>query len=152
MILSAPASAQPGSADSEARLTGIFSGMSQDTRIRLTTPMLFIEEGAFRGLEDDVVDVRYGDGLVPVELRDIRSLQVEERHPIQGALWGLGVGALVGSVGGLMYGSFGCQTPEGCEQRGREGALRWGVAFGTAGAIGGFLIGRYRVSWRPAFP
>lgn len=147
-----PSAAQPVSPERDARLTGIFADMSPGSSVRVTTPTLFIDEGSFRTLEADVVQIQYGESVVPVSLEDIRTVLVEARHPVKGALWGLGVGALVGSVTGLMVGGFGCTTPEGCASTEHEGAIRWGSVFGVAGAIGGFVIGRYSVYWKPVFP
>ncbi len=145
-------SAQPGQEQRVDRLAAIFSDMSEDTGVRVMTPMLFIEHGAFRGLEPESVRIEYGGSVVPVDLGDIRSVQVERHHPIKGMLWGLGSGLLVGSVSGLLVGSFYCDAPVSCVSEERRGAVIGGATVGAAGGIAGFLIGKYRVSWRPVFP
>lgn len=145
-------SAQPGQDQRVDRLTAIFSDMSADTGVRVMTPMLFIEQGAFRSLEPESVRIEYGDSVVPVDLGDIRSVQVERHHPIQGMLWGLGSGLLVGGVSGLLIANFYCDQPVSCESEERRGTVIGATALGAAGGIAGFLIGKYRVSWRPVFP
>ncbi|MDX1647661.1 MAG: hypothetical protein R3304_10995 [Longimicrobiales bacterium] len=144
--------AQPGQAERVDRLTGIFSEMPTGTGLRVITPMIFIEHGTFRELESETVQIRYGDSLVPVSLADIRSVQVERHHPVKGMLWGLGSGLLVGSVSGLLFGSFFCEDPVDCESAERRGAIIGGTSLGLAGGIAGFVIGRYQVSWSPVFP
>ncbi|MBT8487720.1 MAG: hypothetical protein KJO65_02720 [Gemmatimonadetes bacterium] len=146
------ASAQPGGAEREARLNQLFSQMSVDTGVRVITPQLFIDRGAFRSITPQAVRIEYGGEVLPVELGDIRSVEVEGRHPIQGMLWGLGSGLLVGSVGGMLIGSFYCTDPFDCVSDERKGAYIGGAALGAAGAIGGFVIGKYQISWRPIFP
>ncbi len=146
------ASAQPGTEEREARLNQLFSQMSVDTGVRVITPRLFIDHGAFRSVTPEAVRIEYGGEVLPVELGDIRSVEVEGRHPIQGMLWGLGSGLLVGSVGGMLLGSFYCTDPFDCEREERRGAYIGGAALGATGAIGGFLIGKYQISWRPIFP
>lgn len=147
------AAAQPGSAEREARLTALFSNMSVDTGVRVSTSMVYIERGSFRGVGEENVRIEQGGEVVPVPLADIRSVEVEEHHPIEGMLWGLGAGLLAGSVSGLLVGSFYCDDPVGdCTEEEKRGALIGGSALGAAGGIAGFLIGKYRVSWQPVFP
>lgn len=152
--LAAPsvAQAQPGGAEREQRLTRIFSEMSVDTGLRLTTPQLYLEEAWFQSLGPEAVRVEYGGEVVPVELGDIRSVEVAGRHPVKGMLWGLGAGVLVGSVSGMLVGSFYCTDPFECRNEEKRGAYIGGASLGAAGAIGGFLIGKYQISWRPIFP
>ncbi len=155
LTLAAPArhvQAQPGGAERSARLTRLFSEMSVDTGVRVTTAMLLIDHGSFRSVEDETVRIGYEGAVVPVELRDIRTVDVETRHPVKGMLWGLGTGLLVGSVGGLLLASFSCENPLDCEEADRRGAIIGGTVLGGAGALAGFVIGRYRVSWTPVFP
>ncbi|MDX1494085.1 MAG: hypothetical protein R3253_08510 [Longimicrobiales bacterium] len=144
--------AQPGGADREARLTRLFSQMSVDTGLRLSTSRLYLEGASFRSLESEAVRVEYGGEVVPVELGDIRSVEVAGRHPVKGMLWGLGAGLLVGSVSGMLVGSYYCTDPFECRNDERRGAYIGGASLGAAGAIGGFLIGKYQISWRPIFP
>jgi hypothetical protein len=51
-----------------------------------------------------------------------------------------------------MVGSFDCNTPLGCNDSERQGALRGAVVIGLAGAITGFLVGRADDYWKPVFP
>ena len=143
---------QPGQAERVDRLSALFSDMSPETGVRVMTPGLFIEHGSFRGLEPETVRIAYEGTVIPVELGDIRSVQVERHHPIKGMLWGLGSGLLVGSVSGLLVGSFYCEDPVSCESEERRGALIGGASLGAAGGIFGFVIGKYQVSWSPVFP
>ncbi|MDH3272667.1 MAG: hypothetical protein OEN56_15120 [Gemmatimonadota bacterium] len=151
-LFASASSAQPDPGERSNRLLELFSRMAPNTGVRVTTPVLFIAEGTFRELGEDLVVIGYQGEVVPVYLDEIRTLQVEGRHPIQGTLWGLGAGILVGSVAGMMVASFDCRTPTGCQNSERAGAIRWGTVFGTAGAIGGFVIGRYTISWKRIFP
>lgn len=143
---------QPGGAEREARLNQLFSRMSVDTGVRVVTPSLFIDHGSFRSVGPEAVQIEYGGRVLPVDLGEIRSVEVEGRHPIKGMLWGLGSGLLVGSVGGMLIGSFYCTDPFDCERDERRGAFIGGASLGAAGAIAGFVIGKYQVSWRPIFP
>ena len=152
LVLPGLVAAQPGGEAREARLNQLFSQMSVDTGVRVVTPALFIDHGSFQGIGPEAVQIEYGGRVLPVELGDIRSVEVEGRHPIKGMLWGLGSGLLVGSVGGMLLGSFYCTDPFECEQDERRGAFIGGATLGAAGAIGGFVIGKYQVSWRPIFP
>lgn len=148
-----PAVAQPGNAEREARLTALFSRMPVHRSVRITSSMVYIEHGSFRGVGEENVRVEQGGEVVPVPLSDIRSVEVAEQHPIEGMLWGLGAGLLVGSVSGLLVGSFYCDDPVGsCTDEEKKGALIGGSALGIAGGIGGFIIGKHRVSWQPVFP
>jgi len=148
----AAVTAQPGGIEREARLTELFSDMSVDTGLRVTTPMLFIEHGAFRGVGPGAVRIEYGGEVVPVELVDIRTVEVERHHPVKGMLWGLGAGLLVGSVSGMLVGSFYCDDPVDCVSEERKGAIIGGSSLGFAGGLGGFLIGKYQISWSRIFP
>lgn len=152
LTLPGQAVAQPGGAEREARLNLLFSRMSVDAGVRVTTPRLYIEHGAFQSVTPQAVRIRYGGEVLPVDLGDIRSVEVEGRHPIKGMLWGLGSGLLVGSVGGMLIGSFYCTDPFDCVREERRGAYLGGAVLGVTGGIGGFLIGKYQVSWRPIFP
>ena len=144
--------AQPGQAERVERLTDIFSQMSRDAGVRIMTPSLFIDHGSFRSLQPEAVTIEFGNDVIPVELADIRTVQVEQRHPVKGTLWGLGAGLLVGSMAGLLLGSFYCDDPVDCGPEERRGAVIGGTSLGLAGGITGFLIGRYQVSWKPLFP
>lgn len=152
VLLPSAISAQPGGPDQRARLTELFADMSVDTGVRVVTPQLFIDHGWYQSVGPEAVRIQYAGEVVPVNLGDIRSLQVEGRHPVQGTLWGLGSGLLVGAVGGLLVASFFCDDPVDCDSEERRGAILGGSLLGGAGAISGFLIGRYQVSWRQIFP
>lgn len=152
VVAARPAAAQPGGEEREARLKALFGQMSADTGVRVTTSMILIERGSFRGVGEENVHIEQGGEVVPVPLSDIRSVEVEEHHPVKGMLWGLGAGLLAGSVSGLLVGSFYCDAPRDCTDEERRGALIGGSALGVAGGIVGFLIGKHRVSWQPVFP
>jgi hypothetical protein len=141
----------PGTRD---RLTTLFSDLSPEEDVQIVTPSLFIEEGAYRGLGTDVVRVGVpgGSQTVPVDFRDIRSVSVRRGHAVKGALWGLGSGALVGGFTGFVVGGYSCNTPQGCNDLERRGAVRYGIVFGIVGAAAGYVLGRMDRDWVPVFP
>lgn len=141
----------PGTRD---RLTTLFSDLSPEEDVQIVTPSLFIEAGAYRGMGMDLVRVGVpgGNETVPVDFRDIRSVSIRRGHEIEGALWGLGSGLLVGGVTGLLVGGYACNTPQGCSDQERSGAVRYGIVFGLAGAAAGYLFGRLDRDWVPVFP
>jgi hypothetical protein len=141
-----------GSPQSQERLIALFSGLSPNDNVRIVTPVLFIDDGMFRALRQEVVEVSMSGETFPVNLDDIREISVRSGHGLKGALWGLGAGILAGSVSGMMVGSFSCTTPLGCDNSEKEGALRGAVAIGLAGALTGFLVGRADDYWKPVFP
>jgi hypothetical protein len=141
-----------GSQESQERLIALFSALSPDENVRIVTPVLFIDDGMFRGLRQEVVEVSMSGETFPVNLDDIRAISLRSGHGLKGAVWGVGAGLLVGSVGGMMVGSFDCNTPLGCNDSERQGALRGAVVIGLAGAITGFLVGRSDDYWKPVFP
>lgn len=144
--------AQIPSALDQQRLHSIFTEMAPETDVQIVTPMLTIERGTFRQLDDAVVDIEHDDETVPVHLSNIRSLSVERSHPIQGMLWGVSVGGLVGTMVGVVSGSFQCRDPIDCADSERDQALAGGIIGGATGLVTGFLIGRFAEFWEPIFP
>ena len=137
---------------SQERLHALFSELSPNRHVQVVTPGLLVEDGEVRALSTSVVELSQDGTPVSVDLDDIRAVSVRSGHSIQGMLWGLGAGLLVGSVSGLMVASFNCQTPVGCNSAEKEGAVRWGGVLGVLGGATGFMIGRHDVYWRPVFP
>jgi len=144
--------AQIPSALNQQRLHSIFTEMAPDTDVQVVTPMLTIERGTFRHFTDEIVGIEHEDETVPVHLSNIRSLSVRESHPVKGMLWGVGVGALVGTMVGLVSGSFQCRDPIDCADSERDQALAGGIIGGATGLVTGFLIGRLVDFWEPVFP
>jgi hypothetical protein len=104
------------------------------------------------GLGDRTVTLRNEDLSIDVPLADIRGVAVRDSHWLQGMLWGGTTGAVLGSVVGVMIGSWGCSTPVDCEDDENRGAITWGFIGGAVGGLGGFVIGRHSFYWRPVFP
>lgn len=134
------------------RLVRLFSDLPVGRRVQIVTPLVRIAAGAFERVSEDSVVVMQDGVVVPVPLDHIRTVAVQSDHRLQGSLWGLSVGAVVGSVFGLMLGAFDCTSPLGCESSERDGALRWGTVVGVVGGGVGWVFGRRSVYWKPVFP
>jgi hypothetical protein len=136
----------------QERLIQLFSTMKPRQPVQLVTPLYFVEDGRFESLGRSYVEVTENETTLPFDLADIRSVSVRSHHQIQGAIWGGAAGILIGGVTGMMVASFDCQTLAGCQQLEKDGAIRWATIFGAGGAIGGLVIGRFSVYWKPIFP
>lgn len=154
LIATAPVTAQDLTArpDAGARLVALFSGLSPERPVQIVTPLLFLQEAHFERLGADFVEVTQEGSTIPVDLSQIRAVSLKNGHPLQGTLWGVGVGALVGSMTGLMLTSFHCSPIEPCDEKERAGFFRWGMVGGLGGGLAGFVIGRYTLTWSPVFP
>lgn len=148
----APVFAQAAPVPTEERLRLLFSQLRVTDEVQIVTPLFFVERARFESIDAGVVNVSQGGTPVPLELVDIRAVSLRSNHQWQGAIWGFAAGVLVGSITGMMVGSFGCVTAEGCNDTEREGAIRWGSVLGVSGAAAGFMIGRHSIYWRPVFP
>ncbi len=141
-----------GAISAEDRLNLLFSGLSVGQDVQIATSRVLLEESEFRSLGEGYVEVVAQGALTTVDLNEIRSLSVKSGHALQGALWGLGSGILVGGVVGGLVSSFDCKTPSGCTSSERRGAVLWGSIMGLSGATAGFVIGKHSVNWTPIFP
>ena len=139
-------------AGSTERLTLALSAIAPDRPVRVTTATYQLEDALVGGLGDAAVTLRNDDLSVDIPFADIRAVAVRDSHWLQGMLWGGTTGAVLGSVVGVMVGSWGCSTPVGCQDDENAGAVTWGLIGGAVGGIGGFVIGRYSFYWRPVFP
>ncbi len=151
-VLSAQSTPNIPPPSSIERLQTLFATFEAGEALQIVTPRYFVEDAHFEGVDGGTVRLSQSGTEVPLELADIRAVSVRARHSLQGALWGAGAGILVGSLAGMIVGSFDCTTASSCQDAEREGALRWGSVFGIGGAVGGFVIGRYAVYWKPVFP
>jgi hypothetical protein len=136
----------------QARLAEVFSGLEANREVQLVTTQSFIESALLRGVDGGAVELTWKGEPLSVGLDQVRSVAVKKGHPIQGTLWGIGTGVLLGTVGGYLIVPFNCGSTEECERLGHDGAVRWGTVFGVTGAVAGFVIGRYNLTWRPIFP
>lgn len=143
---------QDGPSSTEERLRLLFGELSPNVEVQIVTPLFFVERASVERVDASSVQVTQGGTTVPLDLIDIRAVSVASNHQWQGALWGFGAGVLVGSITGMMVGSFDCMTASGCNESERRGAIRWGSVFGLGGAAAGFAIGRSTIYWRPVFP
>lgn len=134
------------------RLVEIFSDMSPQRDVQIVTPLLFLEDARFSRLGDDFVEVTTAGTTIPVDLDQIRAVSLKNAHPVQGTLWGIGVGALVGGMSGLMISAFRCKPTQQCDEVERNGLVRWGTISAITGGVAGFVIGRYTLTWQPVFP
>jgi hypothetical protein len=141
-----------GQTASDLRLAEIFRGLSASDPLQVVTPSFFVEDAFLDGVDDGGVALTQNGSTVEIPFGDVRGVSVRDNHWLQGTLWGAGAGILVGGVVGLMYASFVCTTPEGCQENERKGTTRGAILLGTAGGIGGFVIGRHSLYWRPVFP
>lgn len=101
-------------------------------------------KGTLDGVEDDSVLLRMGGSAVrQVSRNDI--LRVTKKSRSTGALWGIGIGAAVGVIGGVAQG----ETTVGDYYftRGENTAISAAV-FGGIGAAVGALVGRHSTVYR----
>jgi len=146
---SIPVAAQPAS---NARLTEIFSGLGPGVPIQVVTPSFFVEEAFVTSVGVGEVELTQGGTSLDIGFGDIRGVSVQSTHWLQGTLWGLGAGILVGGVSGLMWASFTCTSPAGCVNAERDGMITGATILGGTGAVAGFLFGKRSFYWRPVFP
>lgn len=153
-LAGAPAAlgAQGAPVSTEERLRLLFSQLQVTDEVQIVTPLFFVERARFESIDSGVVTVSQAGTAVPLDLVDIRAVSLRANRQWQGALWGFSAGVLIGSITGMMVGSFGCVTASGCNDTEREGAIRWGSVLGVSGGAAGFMIGRHSVYWRPVFP
>jgi hypothetical protein len=133
-------------------LSALFSDISADEDLRVTTLAGLVEEGRLADVGETGFSVLRGGATHQVRFRDVQTVAIEGGHGVQGALWGAAGGALAGGFFGLMIGSFNCNTPEGCQAQERRGAWGWGALLGAVGGGIGFWWGRRQVHWHPIFP
>jgi hypothetical protein len=136
---------------SDRRLAALFAEVGSNP-VRVATPTFFVEADGVAAVGTDAVTLAQEGTEVAVDFRDIRNVAMRDSHWLQGMLWGAGAGVLVGGVTGIMLGSFTCRTPTSCSEDERSGMIAWAAALGSAGAIGGFVIGRHSFYWQPIFP
>lgn len=148
----AGASALAAQAADEERLRGVLEDLSPSTRVEITAPGLWIQDGRVQEVQDDSVHVMENGLLVPVGLGEIESVAVERDHMLLGAAAGAAGGVLVGWSFGYLGGSFGCDTPEACNREGSRAALIGAAGLGVVGAIAGGLFGRSLGGWKSVFP
>ncbi len=136
----------------DARLADIFSGLDSAVPVQVVTPSFFVEDAYVMSVGNRSVGLEQDGTSVDIPFPDIRGVSVRDTHWLQGSLWGVGVGALVGGVGGLLWASFRCTDLIDCQTEERNGMVQGAVLLGSVGAIGGFVIGRNSFYWRPVFP
>lgn len=137
---------------SQSRLATLFGELSPGAQLQIVTPQMMVEGVSFEGVDGNSVRVSQNGNSVPINMADIRVVSVGDNHPLQGSLWGLGGGLLVGGAFGMLVGSFTCTNINDCSTEERQGAVIGAVGLGLIGATVGFIIGRNRFSWNPIFP
>jgi hypothetical protein len=133
-------------------LVGVLRGLPSASFVRITTAEYRLEAAVIADVDATTVTLRSEDLSVAVPLADIRGVDVRDRHRLQGLLWGGASGAVLGSVLGVIVGSWDCIDPGACQDAENRGGLRGGLAGGAAGGLVGFVIGRHSFYWRPVFP
>jgi len=153
-IVGGPAIAQAQQVEPSERLMILFGDLASVAPLQIITPGRILDDVKFVSLQESTVrleEVVTGK-LVDVNLSAIRSIAIEQDHRLKAALWGTTGGMLVGSVFGLMVGSFKCSDLETCLSDERAGAVRWGTALGLVGGGAGFVLGRRSRYWEAIFP
>ena len=148
------ASAQAQEVGPNERLKMLFGDLQSVEPLQIVAPGLILDDVKFVSLQGSIVrleEVVTGK-LVDVSLSAIRSIAIEQDHRLKATLWGTTGGMLVGSVFGLMVGSFKCSDLETCLSDERAGAVRWGTALGLVGGGAGFVLGRRSRYWEAIFP
>lgn len=149
-LLAAPALA--GQAGDHQRLRGVLEELSPSSRVEITAPGLWIQDGRVQHVAEDSVRVVENGLVVPVGLGEIESVAVETDRMLLGAVVGGAAGALAGWPFGIMVASFGCTTPEQCRREDAKGAVMGAIGLGVVGAIAGGLFGRSLEAWKNVFP
>ena len=137
---------------SNERLIRLFSDLSPNDPVQMVTPLVSIDRGAFERVGRDSVHVTLNGVVVPVPLSHIRTVAFQSHHGLQGSLWGVVGGAVVGSMFGLIIGSFNCTTPVECQSSDKDSTIRWGAVAGIVGGGVGWLLGHRSAYWKSVFP
>ncbi|MBK91158.1 MAG: hypothetical protein CME27_01735 [Gemmatimonadetes bacterium] len=155
-IIGDPAMAQAQSQPVEPseRLTMLFGDLASAAPLQIITPGRILDDVNFVSLQESTVQLEEiaTGALVNVDLSAIRGIAAEQSHWLKATLWGTSGGILVGSIFGLMIGSFKCSDLEACLSDERAGAVRWGATLGLVGGGAGFVLGRRSRHWEPIFP
>tara|TARA_Y100000817_G_scaffold314928_1_gene316123 strand:+ start:5141 stop:5629 length:489 start_codon:yes stop_codon:yes gene_type:complete len=153
-IVGAPAIAQAQPVEPSERLMILFGDLASVAPLQIITPGRILDDVKFVSLQESTVQLEElaTGALVNVDLSAIRGISAEQSHWLKATLWGTSGGILVGSVFGLMIGSFKCSDLEACLSDERAGAVRWGATLGLVGGGAGFVLGRKSRHWEPIFP
>ena len=153
-IVGGPAVAQAQSVEPSERLTMLFGDLASVAPLQIITPGRILDDVKFVSLQESTVQLEEiaTGALVNLDLSAIRGIAAEQSRWLKATLWGTSGGILVGSVFGLMIGSFKCSDLESCLSDERAGAFRWGATLGLVGGGAGFLLGRRSRHWEPIFP
>ncbi len=153
-IIGDPAMAQSQPVEPSERLTMLFGDLASAAPLQIITPGRILDDVNFVSLQESTVQLEEiaTGALVNVDLSAIRGIAAEQSHWLKATLWGTSGGILVGSIFGLMIGSFKCSDLEACLSDERAGAIRWGATLGLVGGGAGFVLGRRSRHWEPIFP
>ena len=153
-IVGGPAIAQAQPVEPSERLMMLFGDLASVAPLQIITPGRILDDVKFVSLKESTVQLEElaTGALVNVDLSAIRGISAEQSHWLKATLWGTSGGILVGSVFGLMIGSFKCSDLEACLSDERAGAVRWGATLGLVGGGAGFVLGRKSRHWEPIFP
>ena len=153
-IVGGPAIAQAQPVEPSERLMMLFGDLASVAPLQIITPGRILDDVKFVSLQESTVQLEElaTGALVNVDLSAIRGISAEQSHWLKATLWGTSGGILIGSVFGLMIGSFKCSDLETCLSDERAGAIRWGATLGLVGGGAGFVLGRKSRHWEPIFP
>lgn len=147
----APVTGQASSETEALRRTLLTLGDS--ARVRLMAPGVVVDDGLLLGLRSDSVLVADADARFSVGLGEIEALSVEGSLRRGVGLQSGAVALVAGAAAGFFLGYANCGNQfEGCDQHAWRVALRWGLVFGTGGAVAGATIGSRMRRWRQLFP
>ncbi len=146
--------AQAPPVEPNERLTMLFGDLARVAPLQIITPGQILDDVKFLSVQESTVQLEeIGTGaIVNVDLSAIRGIAAEQSNWLKATLWGTSGGMLVGSVFGLMIGSFKCSDLETCLSDERAGAVRWGATLGLVGGGAGFVLGRRSRHWETIFP
>lgn len=123
------------------------------TRVRLTAPGLWVDDGLFLGLEGDSLRVAEADAAFLVGLHEVESLSLRRSRWLGVGAQAGAVGLVVGAAAGFFLGYFNCgDLVQDCGGHARDVALRWSGVFATAGAVTGGLLGSRMKRWGEVYP
>jgi hypothetical protein len=105
--------------------------------------------GVLAAPADTMVTLEWGDSVNHVLVRNIVSIDLRRRSTSRGALWGGGVGLVVGVAYGLLIGGIACAETD-CTRA--EVAAVVGGLGAASGAVVGAGIGFAIPRWQRVFP
>lgn len=149
----APAPAAAQAPEGAVRLRRAVGALGDSARVRVLAPGVMVYDGLFLGLRSDSLVVADADARFSVGLDEIEGLSVEGSRWLEVGLQAGAVGLVAGAAAGYFLGYLNCgDTVQHCGSHARGVGVRWGLVFGSAGFLGGGMVGSRIRRWERVFP